>query len=64
MENWLETFLHPFFDQFSGEQRADVMAYIVALLEPAITVGMGIIIAIIVSAVMLPMFDMSQINSH
>lgn len=36
---------------------------IVTLLEPAITVVMGVLIAIIVSAVMLPMFDMASISS-
>ena len=33
---------------------------IVAMLEPAITVVMGVLIAVIVMAVMLPLFDLSS----
>lgn len=45
------------------EEGETKMKEIVTLLEPAITVGMGVIIAIVVSAVMLPMFDMASVSS-
>ncbi len=32
---------------------------IVTLVEPLITIGMGVVVAIVVAAVMLPMFDMA-----
>ena len=45
------------------EEGENKLKEIVTLLEPAITVGMGIVIAVVVSSVMLPMFDMAQVSS-
>jgi type IV pilus assembly protein PilC len=39
------------------------MRQIVGLIEPALTVGMGAIVAIVVLAVMLPVFDLSSVAS-
>jgi type II secretory pathway component PulF len=40
------------------------MRSLVRLLEPAITVGMGLVVAAIVMSVMLPIFDLSSMNQH
>lgn len=39
------------------------MRQLVGLVEPALTVGMGVIVAIVVLAVMLPVFDLSSVAS-
>jgi type II secretory pathway component PulF len=39
------------------------MRQLVGLIEPALTVGMGVIVAIVVLAVMLPVFDLSSVAS-
>jgi len=44
-----------------GEAR---MRQIVAVIEPIITVGMGLVVAIVVMAVMLPMFDLATFANH
>ncbi len=36
IEGWLQTFRQPFFDQFGPERRAEVLAWVVALLKPAL----------------------------
>jgi len=36
IEGWLQTFRQPFFDQFGPERRSEVLAWIVALLKPAL----------------------------
>jgi trans-aconitate methyltransferase len=36
MVNWLETFVHPYLDEFAGERRREVVDYVVALLEPSL----------------------------
>jgi len=37
MVSWLETFVHPYLDEFAGERRREVVDYIVALLEPSLS---------------------------
>ena len=37
------------------------MRQLVGLIEPALTVGMGVVVAIVVLAVMLPVFDLSSV---
>jgi type II secretory pathway component PulF len=39
------------------------MRQLVGLIEPALTVGMGVVVAIVVLAVMLPVFDLSSVAS-
>ena len=36
MSDWIELFLHPYFDQFQGEERAEIMNYVVDLLRPSL----------------------------
>jgi len=50
-------------EHFEDEGEAK-MRQIVAVLEPIITVGMGLIVAIVVLAVMLPMFDLATFSNH
>jgi type II secretory pathway component PulF len=40
------------------------MKQAVRLLEPLITVVMGLIVAVVVLSVMLPIFDLSTVGSH
>jgi len=47
------------------EEEAETrMKQVVRLLEPLITVGMGLVVAIVVMAVMLPIFDLSSVGNH
>jgi type II secretory pathway component PulF len=49
-------------DYYEEEAEAR-MRQLVGLIEPALTVGMGVIVAIVVLAVMLPVFDLSSVAS-
>ena len=46
------------------EEGESKLREIVTILEPAITVGMGVIVAVVVLAVMLPMFDLTTFAQH
>jgi type II secretory pathway component PulF len=50
-------------DHYEEEGQSKLREFI-AVLEPAITVGMGVVVATVVLAVMLPMFDLSTFASH
>ncbi len=50
-------------DHYEEEGQSKLREF-VAVLEPAITVGMGLVVAVVVLAVMLPMFDLSTFASH
>ena len=50
-------------EHFEEEGEAK-MRQVVAALEPMITVGMGLIVAVVVLAVMLPMFDLATFAQH
>ena len=50
-------------EHFEEEGEAK-LRQVVATLEPIITVGMGLIVAIVVLAVMLPMFDLATFAQH
>jgi type II secretory pathway component PulF len=50
-------------EHFEEEGEAK-MRQLVAVLEPVITVGMGFVVAIVVLAVMLPMFDLATFAQH
>lgn len=50
-------------EHFEEEGEAK-MRQLVAVLEPLITVGMGLVVAIVVLAVMLPMFDLATFAQH
>lgn len=47
--------------EYYEEESEARMRQVVGLLEPVITIGMGIIVAVVVLAVMLPVFDLSTI---
>ena len=47
--------------EYYEEEAEARMRQIVGLIEPALTVGMGVIVAIVVLAVMLPVFDLSSV---
>lgn len=46
------------------EEAENRMKQVVRLLEPLITVVMGLIVAVVVLSVMLPIFDLSSVGSH
>jgi type II secretory pathway component PulF len=46
------------------EEAENRMKQVVQLLEPLITVVMGVIVAVVVLSVMLPIFDLSSVGSH
>jgi type II secretory pathway component PulF len=46
------------------EEAENRMKQVVRLLEPLITVVMGLIVAVVVLSVMLPIFDLSTVGSH
>ncbi|MCA9261991.1 MAG: type II secretion system F family protein, partial [Planctomycetales bacterium] len=46
--------------EYYEEEAESRLRQLVRLLEPAITVGMGLVIAVVVLAVMLPIFDLSS----
>ena len=46
------------------EEAENRMKQVVRLLEPLITVVMGVVVAIVVLSVMLPIFDLSSVGSH
>jgi type IV pilus assembly protein PilC len=46
------------------EEAENRMKQVVRLLEPLITVVMGVVVAIVVLSVMLPIFDLSTVGSH
>ena len=48
--------------EFYDEEAQTRMRQLVGLLEPIITVGMGVIVACVVLAVMLPVFDLSTLS--
>jgi type II secretory pathway component PulF len=50
-------------DYYEEEAEAK-MRQVVGLLEPIITIGMGLIVAVVVLAVMLPVFDLSTLAQH
>lgn len=50
--------------EYYDEEAQARMRQLVGLLEPIITVGMGVIVACVVLAVMLPVFDLSTIAKH
>jgi type II secretory pathway component PulF len=47
--------------EYYDEEAEARMRQVVGLLEPVITIGMGVIVAVVVLAVMLPVFDLSTI---
>ncbi len=47
--------------EYYDEEAEARMRQVVGLLEPVITIGMGLIVAVVVLAVMLPVFDLSTI---
>jgi len=46
------------------EEAENRMKQVVRLLEPLITVVMGVVVAVVVLSVMLPIFDLSSVGSH
>ena len=50
--------------EYYEEEAEAKMRQLVGLIEPALTVGMGFVIAIVVLAVMLPIFDLSSLANH
>jgi type II secretory pathway component PulF len=50
--------------EFYEEDAEGRMKQVVRILEPAITVIMGAIVAVVVLSVMLPIFDLSSVASH
>jgi type II secretory pathway component PulF len=50
--------------EYYEEEAEAKMRQVVSLLEPIITIGMGLIVAIVVLAVMLPVFDLSTLAQH
>lgn len=50
--------------EYYEEEAEARMRQIVGLIEPALTVGMGVIVAIVVLAVMLPVFDLSSVANR
>ncbi len=49
--------------EYYDEEAEARMRQLVGMIEPALTVGMGIVIAVVVLAVMLPVFDLSSLAS-
>jgi type II secretory pathway component PulF len=47
--------------EYYEEEAEARMRQLVGLIEPALTVGMGAVVAIVVLAVMLPVFDLSSV---
>ena len=50
--------------EYYEEEAEARMRQVVGLLEPIITIGMGLIVAFVVMAVMLPVFDLSTLAQH
>ena len=50
--------------EYYEEEAEARMRQVVGLLEPIITIGMGVVVAIVVMAVMLPVFDLSTLAQH
>lgn len=49
--------------EYYEEEAEARLRQLIGLIEPALTVGMGVIVAIVVLAVMLPVFDLSNVAS-
>ena len=52
-----------FNDEFFEEEGQERLRDLTTILEPAIIVGMGLIVGLLVIAIMMPMFDMATLSN-